>query len=51
MTENPLADPAHASAALRSFSEHFQLELGAPEKTLVENIATAFSSLPYENLT
>ncbi len=51
MTENPLADPAHASAALRSFSEHFQLELGAPEKTLVEKIAAAFSSLPYENLT
>ena len=51
MTENPLADPAHTSAALRSFSEHFQLELGAPEKTLVEDIATAFSSLPYENLT
>ncbi len=51
MTENPLADPAHASAALRSFSEHFQLELGAPERTLVEKIAAAFSSLPYENLT
>ena len=51
MTGNPLADPSDDSAALRAFCEHFRLAPGAREEALVEKVATAFSSLPYENLT
>ncbi|MEC8935054.1 MAG: arylamine N-acetyltransferase [Planctomycetota bacterium] len=51
MTENPLANPSDDSAALRSFCEHFRLETEAREEALVEKVAIAFSSLPYENLT
>ena len=51
MQKNPLAIPERSSSALRSFTEHFQLKGGVPEEVLVENIAVAFASLPYENLT
>jgi len=51
MQKNPLASPAQDSAALRDFTEHFRLEQGAPRELLVENVASAFASLPYENLT
>ena len=51
MTENPLADPSEDSAALRAFCEHFRLVPGARKEALAEKVATAFSSLPYENLT
>mgnify|MGYP001969691144 CR=1 FL=1 len=51
MTENPLAGPSDDSGALRSFCEHFRLETEAREEALVEKVAIAFASLPYENLT
>ena len=51
MTKNPLASPGQSSSALRSFAKHFQLDREGPEELLVESAATAFASLPYENLT
>lgn len=51
MQKNPLSIPERDSCALRSFSEHFQLQRGLPEELLVESVAAAFASLPYENLT
>ena len=51
MQNNPLAAPEQDSCALRDFTRHFHLEQEAPGELLVENVASAFASLPYENLT
>ena len=51
MQKNPLANPGQNSAALGDFTRHFRLERREPEALMVESVAAAFSSLPYENLT
>jgi len=51
MQKNPLANPGQNSAALRDFTRHFRLERREQKELLVENVAAAFASLPYENLT
>ncbi len=51
MQKNPLAAPGQDSAALGDFARHFRLQREAPQTLLVENVAAAFASLPYENLT
>jgi arylamine N-acetyltransferase len=51
MVADPLANPPPDSPVLRSFLEAFRiLRDGAPHATL-ERVATAFTRLPYENLT
>ena len=51
MKKSPLASPGPDSPALAAFLAHFRIERGLAADMLVENIATAFSSIPYENLT
>ena len=51
MKKNPLADPEPESPALAAFVKHFRLQPATPGEALVENVATAFSAIPYENLT
>ena len=51
MTKNPLAEPGPGSSTLAVFSEHFRLERQESAASLIESVATAFSSIPYENLT
>lgn len=51
MAEDPLAPPTPDSPVLRGFLRHFAVApVGDPVRTLVQ-VATAFSRLPYENLT
>ena len=51
MTKNPLARPEPGSPTLEVFRKYFHLEPQESAALLVENVATAFSSIPYENLT
>ena len=51
MIQDPLVPPPRDAEAARLFLGHFGLRRDTPPAELLERVARAFSSIPYENLT